>query len=62
MPHLTGLAVTEILRKELPNIKVLMLSMHTNTEFVLRCVQAGAAGYVLKQASPDEFVQAIESR
>ena len=61
MPHLTGLAVTEALRKEFPNIKVLMLSTHTNTEFVLRCVQAGANGYVLKQASPDEFVQAIET-
>ena len=61
MPHLTGLAVAEILRKELPNIKVLMLSTHTNPEFVLRCVRAGADGYVLKQASPDEFVQAIET-
>jgi two-component system, NarL family, nitrate/nitrite response regulator NarL len=61
MPHLTGLAVTETLRKELPGIKVLMLSTHTNTEFVLRCVRAGANGYVLKQAAPDEFVQAIET-
>ena len=61
MPHLTGLAVAEVLRKELPNIKVLMLSTHTNTEFVLRCVRAGANGYVVKQASPDEFVQAIET-
>ena len=61
MPHLNGLAVTEALHKELPNIKVLILSMHTNTEFVLRCVQAGAMGYLLKQASPDEFVQAIET-
>ena len=61
MPHLTGLAVTEALRKELPQIKVLMLSTHINAEFVLRCAQAGANGYVLKQASPDEFVQAIET-
>ncbi len=61
MPHLTGLAVTETLRKELPDIKVLMLSAHTSTEFVLRCIQAGANGYVLKQASPEEFVQAIET-
>ena len=48
MPHLTGLAVAETLRRELPNIKVLMLSMHTSSEFVLRCLQAGARGYVLK--------------
>jgi len=61
MPRLTGLAVTETLHKELPNIKVLLLSMHTNNEFVLRCIQAGANGYVLKQAAPEEFVQAIEA-
>jgi DNA-binding NarL/FixJ family response regulator len=61
MPHLTGLAVTEALRKELPQIKVLILSMHSTTEYMLRCVQAGARGYVLKQASPDEFVRAIET-
>ena len=61
MPHLTGLAVTETLRKESPDIKVLMLSGYTNNEFVLRCIQAGAHGYVLKQAAPEEFVQAIET-
>jgi two-component system, NarL family, nitrate/nitrite response regulator NarL len=61
MPRLTGLAVTEVLRKELPQIKVLMLSGQGNTEFVLRCAQSGAHGYILKQASPDEFVQAIEA-
>jgi len=61
MPHLTGLAVTEALHKELPQIKVLVLSTHTNTEFVLRCARSGANGYILKQSSPEEFVQAIET-
>src|SRR5947209_10050712 len=36
MPHMNGLAVTEVLRKELPNIKVLILSMHSNTDYVVR--------------------------
>ena len=61
MPRLTGLAVTEALHRELPGIKVLILSMHSTTEYMRRCVQAGASGYVLKQSSPDEFVQAIET-
>ena len=61
MPHLTGLALAETLCKELPNIKVLLLSTRTDTEFVLRCVQAGAHGYILKQASPEQFVQAVET-
>jgi two-component system nitrate/nitrite response regulator NarL len=61
MPHMTGLAVTEALHKELPQIKVLMLSGYSNTDFVLRCARAGASGYILKQSSPEEFVQAIET-
>ena len=61
MPHMTGLAVTEALQKELPQIKVLMLSSNINAEFMLRCAQSGANGYILKQASPEEFVQAIET-
>jgi len=60
MPHLTGLAVTEALRKELPQIKVLMLSSNINAEFMLRCAHSGANGYIIKQASPNEYVQAIE--
>lgn len=60
MPQMNGLAVTEVLRKELPNIKVLILSMHSNTEYVLRIIQSGARGYVLKEASPEELIKAIE--
>ena len=61
MPLLSGLAVTEALRKELPHIKVLLLSMNNTTEYMLRCLQAGAHGYIRKQAPPDEFVRAIET-
>ena len=61
MPRLTGLAVTQTLQSELPQIKVLLLSLQLNTDFVLRCAQMGAKGFVLKQAPPEEFVQAIET-
>jgi two-component system nitrate/nitrite response regulator NarL len=61
MPQMNGLAVTEALRKELPQIKVLILSMHSNTEYVLRILQSGARGYVLKEAAPDDLVRAIET-
>jgi DNA-binding NarL/FixJ family response regulator len=61
MPHMTGLAVAETLRKELPKIKILVISTHMRTDLVLRCAKVGVSGYVLKQASPDELVQAIES-
>lgn len=61
MPQMSGLAVTELLRRELPKIKVLILSMHGNTDYVLRILQSGARGYVLKDAPPDELVRAIET-
>ena len=61
MPGMNGLAVTELLRRELPNVKVLILSMHSNTNYVLRMIQSGARGYVLKEASTEELMNAIET-
>ena len=61
MPGMNGLAVTELLRKEVPKVKVLVLSMHNNREYIFRIIQAGAHGYVSKGAAPEELVRAIES-
>ena len=60
MPHMSGLAVTEVLRKDLPQVKVLILSMHQRAEYVVQILQSGARGYVLKEASPEDLVKAIE--
>jgi len=60
MPGMDGLAVTERLRKESPQTKVLVLSMHSTRDYVLRIIKAGARGYVLKDAPTDELVRAIE--
>ena len=61
LPQMSGLAVAEALRKELPNIKVLILSMYQRAEYLPRILQSGARGYVLKDASPEELVKAIET-
>jgi len=61
MPQINGLSATEMMRRENPNLKVLILSMHHHTEYVLRILQSGARGYVLKDASPDELLRAIEA-
>lgn len=61
MPQINGLSATEMMRRENPNLKVLILSMHHHTEYVLRILQSGARGYVLKDASPDELLRAIET-
>ena len=61
LPEKSGLIVTETIRRELPNIRVLILSMHTNTDYVLRIVQSGASGYVLKGGSTEDLRRAIET-
>lgn len=61
MPQMNGLAVTDLLRREMPEIKVLILSMYANTDYVMRIIQCGARGFVIKEASTEEVVQAIET-
>ena len=61
MPGMNGLTVTEMLRKELPDMKVLVLSVQRNKDSIFRVIQAGAHGYVSKEASSEEVVRAIES-
>lgn len=61
MPHMNGLALAEALRREVPTARVLILSMFANTDYILRIIQSGAKGYVLKEADPTELVHAIEA-
>lgn len=61
MPKRDGLEVTEVLRKEAPQVKVLILSIQGTRDAVLRIIKAGARGYVLKDAPPDDLVRAIQS-
>ena len=60
MPQMNGLAVAEVLQREMPKTKVLVLSMHSNSEYVVRIIQSGARGFVLKEAPAEELVRAIE--
>lgn len=61
MPRMNGLEVTEMLRKECPGVKILIVSMYNSREYVLRIIQAGACGCVLKEAPPEELLRAIET-
>jgi two-component system, NarL family, nitrate/nitrite response regulator NarL len=60
LPGMNGLAVAEVLRREQPQIQIVFLSMHSEGEYVMRILQSGARGYVLKHAPTEELVQAIE--
>jgi two-component system response regulator NreC len=59
MPELNGLEATRQIRKLHPDIKVVVLTMYGNEEYVLQLLQAGAAGYVVKQSIPAELITAI---
>ena len=61
MPQMSGLAATSQLSQELPDIKVLMLSISENLDDLRAAMQAGARGYLLKGASAEELGRAVES-
>jgi two-component system nitrate/nitrite response regulator NarL len=61
MPQMNGLAVTDLLRREMPEVKVLILSMHSNSEYAMRIIQCGARGFILKESQPEEVIRAIEA-
>jgi len=61
MPHLNGLEATRQIKKMFPQIKILALTMYTNEEYILQILQAGASGYVIKQAAPAELISAIHA-
>lgn len=61
MPVLNGLEATKRFKAEQPDVKILMLSMHNDKEYILSLIQSGANGYVLKDVSSEELVQAINT-
>ena len=61
MPGVSGIEVTRIIRRNHPNTRVLVLSVHAQEEIVLEALAAGAAGYVLKDAAAEELHQAVQA-
>lgn len=59
MPHLSGLDLLPVLRRRFPALKILMLSMHTDAEYVREALQRGANGFVPKDARPEILRQAL---
>jgi DNA-binding NarL/FixJ family response regulator len=61
MPELNGIETTLRLRQELPAIRVVILSMHDNEEYVTQAIQAGAAAYLLKKSAVAELETALRA-
>ncbi len=61
MPDKDGLEVTEALRKDVPEVKVIILGMPDLSDEIMTCIEAGAVGYVLKEASFEYLIEVIRS-
>ncbi|WP_377701545.1 response regulator [Pseudoduganella sp. UC29_71] len=59
MPDRSGIEVLKQVKKDKPELAVLMLSMHREDQYAIRSLKAGAAGYLTKQSAPKELVTAI---
>lgn len=59
LPGMSGIQTTQVISRLYKSVRVLMLSMHNNEDYILRSVEAGAYGYILKDSSSDEMVKAI---
>ena len=61
MPGLNGITAVGRVKSESPSVRVIIISMHDNEEYVWQALTAGAAGYILKDASPSELEFAIRA-
>jgi two-component system response regulator NreC len=61
MPVLNGLEATRQIKKLFPQVKVVVLTVHSTEEYIFQILRAGASGYVVKQAAVSELVQAIQT-
>ena len=61
MPKLNGIEVVRRLTKELENVRILVLTMHAEEEYVMHVVRAGAAGFLLKDSASAELLAAVRA-
>lgn len=60
MPMLNGLEVTQKLKQKDPSIKILVLTMHDDSEYIIKSLEYGADGYILKDTNKIEFIKAVK--
>jgi DNA-binding NarL/FixJ family response regulator len=59
MPHLNGLEATRLIKAEMPNIKVIILTVSEDEENLFEAIKSGAEGYLLKDIKTDEFLKLL---
>ena len=61
LPGISGVCVAQMLRTQCPTCKVLVLSVHDDRAYLLRLLELGVSGYVLKRSAPDQLITAIRA-
>lgn len=61
MPRMSGLEVTRQVRRNFPEVKVVILTIHNTQDYLLQFVRCGAHGFVLKEATPETLIEAIHT-
>lgn len=61
MPNLSGIEAAQRIAAQMPNIAIVILSMHSDEGYVLRALKAGARGYLLKDAAESDLIEAIKA-
>jgi DNA-binding NarL/FixJ family response regulator len=61
LPGMNGVEVTRILKQQYPQIRVLILTMHSHEEYFMAAIKEGADGYLLKDAPSDQVVEAVRT-
>jgi DNA-binding NarL/FixJ family response regulator len=61
MPEMDGIQTTAVVKQQYKNIKVLALSMFNEDKYIVDMMKAGASGYLLKNAEPEEIIEAIST-
>lgn len=61
MPRMSGIDALKVISQQYPKVRTLMFSMHNNPDYILKAVQNGAAGYLLKDTGLEEILRAVRS-
>ncbi|MDW7673921.1 MAG: response regulator transcription factor [Bacillota bacterium] len=59
MPGTNGIVATQVIKKEMPNVGIIALTVHQDEEYLYELVRAGVSGYILKDVNPDILIETI---
>lgn len=61
MPRMSGIDALKVISQQYPAVRTLMFSMHNDPDYILKAVQNGAAGYLLKDTGQEEILRAVRT-